>query len=135
MHRGVLTATDADEARRLLEGLPIQVREPDDLYAVAWQLASHFGRPTIYDSLYLALAAIVGCELWTADHRLANAVSPHLPWVRLLDGLVRWASVPLRRADRGSRRADNSRDHQRATPGAGSLASAAAWGENSADLC
>ncbi|MBI4492373.1 MAG: type II toxin-antitoxin system VapC family toxin, partial [Chloroflexi bacterium] len=67
-----------------LENLAVQIREPNDLYPEAWRFARRFSRPTIYDSCYLALAAITGCELWTADHRLANAVSSHLPWVRLL---------------------------------------------------
>lgn len=80
----MLTDSDGEEAYELLTSLPIQLREPDELYTIAWQFAKRFNRPTIYDSLYLALAAIVDCELWTADHRLANAVSLHLSWVRVL---------------------------------------------------
>jgi hypothetical protein len=36
-----------------------------------------------YDSFYLGLAERLGCELWTADRRLRNAVD--LPWVRGID--------------------------------------------------
>ena len=32
---------------------------------------------------YLALTESLGCELWTADRRLCNAVD--LPWVRLAE--------------------------------------------------
>ncbi len=31
---------------------------------------------TVYDSAYVALAETLGCELLTADQRLANASSP-----------------------------------------------------------
>ena len=37
-------------------------------------------RVTAYDSYYLALAEALGCDLWTADRQLANALD--LPWVR-----------------------------------------------------
>jgi predicted nucleic acid-binding protein len=84
VHQGILTDADGDTAYELLRDLPIQIHEPDNLYIVAWQLAKRFNRPTIYDSCYLALADIIGCELWTADQRLANAVGPQLSWVRLL---------------------------------------------------
>lgn len=84
VHMGLLSDADGEQARTALENLVIQYREPHDLYLVAWQLAKRFNRPTLYDSCYLALADIVGCEFWTADQRLANAVSPQLPWVRLL---------------------------------------------------
>ncbi len=35
-----------------------------------------------YDAHYLALAEHLGCEFWTADKRLHNAVHEKLPWVR-----------------------------------------------------
>ena len=31
---------------------------------------------TVYDSVYVALAEVLGCELLTADQRLANASGP-----------------------------------------------------------
>jgi predicted nucleic acid-binding protein len=31
---------------------------------------------TPYDTTYVALAEVLGCELWTADHRLAKAPGP-----------------------------------------------------------
>jgi len=47
-------------------------------------LATHFNRPTAYDAHYLALAEMLGCEFWTADRRLYNAVKEELPWVKWL---------------------------------------------------
>jgi predicted nucleic acid-binding protein len=55
-----------------------------DLHERAWHLAAQLDRPTAYDSHYLALAQILGCEFWTADERLYNASRPHFPWVRWL---------------------------------------------------
>lgn len=31
---------------------------------------------TVYDATYVALAEVLGCQLWTADRRLANATGP-----------------------------------------------------------
>ncbi|MDQ6693713.1 MAG: type II toxin-antitoxin system VapC family toxin, partial [Chloroflexota bacterium] len=47
-------------------------------------LAKQFDRPRAYDTAYLAVAQMYGCELWTADEKLYNAVGGQLPWVRWL---------------------------------------------------
>jgi len=39
----------------------------------AWELRANV---TPYDTTYVALAEVLGCELWTADHRLAKAPGP-----------------------------------------------------------
>lgn len=40
-------------------------------------------RAAAYDSFYLALAEILGCDFWTADRQLFNAAhAAHLQWVR-----------------------------------------------------
>jgi len=49
------------------------------IVAVALQL----GRRSAYDAAYIALAETLGCELLTADRRLAFAPGPRCP-VRLL---------------------------------------------------
>jgi predicted nucleic acid-binding protein len=56
----------------------------DGIHERAWQLATEFGRPTAYDTHYLALAEHLGCPFWTADQRLFNAVSDKLEWVHFL---------------------------------------------------
>jgi predicted nucleic acid-binding protein len=39
----------------------------------AWELRANV---TPYDATYVALAEVLGCELWTADQRLAKAPGP-----------------------------------------------------------
>lgn len=82
VHRGILSGADGDRAFVALEKLEVDVREPPDLYRLAWHLAQRLDRPTVYDCCYLALAEMARCDLWTADRRLLNVVSPLLPWVR-----------------------------------------------------
>jgi predicted nucleic acid-binding protein len=84
-HQGTLSEADAERARHGLENLVIEIREPVDLYDVAWEFARRYNHPTIYDCCYLALAAVIGCELWTADLRLAHSVQPALSWIRIVE--------------------------------------------------
>jgi predicted nucleic acid-binding protein len=46
------------------------------------QIADELGRPSTYDSLYVALAEREDCELWTADERYWNAARAQFPRVR-----------------------------------------------------
>lgn len=75
-----------DEGKTVLEislGLPITIwPDSDDLQRRAYTFASRFNRPRAYDGQYLAVADLLGCELWTADRRLYSAVGGELPWVR-----------------------------------------------------
>ncbi len=48
----------------------------------AMAIAAEFRLPAAYDSQYVALAETLGCELWTADERLWNAVRARFPFVR-----------------------------------------------------
>ena len=50
----------------------------------AWQIATEFGLPTVYDATYLALAEIYECVFWTADRRLVNSVGHKLSYTKLL---------------------------------------------------
>ncbi len=54
-----------------------------DLHRDALGFTARFDLPAAYDAHYLALADRLEVEFWTADRRLAHAVGPHLPWVRL----------------------------------------------------
>ena len=60
--------------------LDISISNRGDLHILAWELAKEHRRPRIFDSMYLAVARAEGCELWTGDLRLANAVGQ--PWVK-----------------------------------------------------
>jgi len=64
--------------------LGVKLLYPDNLHERAWELAKRFNRPQAYDSHYLALAEILGLELWTADKRLYNTVESDLPRVKWL---------------------------------------------------
>ena len=80
---GGLMAAEAE--RCLTQALNLGVRlvaadEEQARAAYAWTL--RLNRAAAYDSFYLALAETLGCELWTADRRLCNAVD--LAWVRLV---------------------------------------------------
>ena len=55
------------------------------LYERALSLAEQFNRPTVYDTHYVALAEIAGCDFWTADQRLVNALGGKLAFVKTLD--------------------------------------------------
>ena len=48
------------------------------------EIAAQFQLKWIYDAFYVALAEIVGCDLWTADEALHDAVREAHPNVRLL---------------------------------------------------
>ncbi len=73
---------------RLLES-SLELHQPAGLHARALQLASELNQNAVYDAHYLALADIVGCELWTADERLYRVARPNLDnvrWIGELDG-------------------------------------------------
>jgi predicted nucleic acid-binding protein len=77
---------DLGEARRAAEYLvgAVAIGEPPGLYGRAMDLAAAFRLGAVYDSLYVALAELEGCEMWTADRRLVNAVQrdfPQVHWV------------------------------------------------------
>ncbi|MCA9993966.1 MAG: type II toxin-antitoxin system VapC family toxin [Ardenticatenaceae bacterium] len=83
-HFGHLSIANSRESLRLAYQLGIQLVPPDEeqaLKAYAW--TERLQRAAAYDSFYLALAETLGCELWTIDKRLVNAVGQ--PWVRLVE--------------------------------------------------
>ena len=82
--RGEISAQAGRAAFEAILAQGIQLVHPDVLLERAWELAEQFGRPTAYDACYLALGEMAGCELWTADRRLYQAVRGALPWVKWL---------------------------------------------------
>lgn len=78
---------NADEARLALQTIlrvGVQVVEPIDLYDRSLELATCYGTTNAYDTIYMALAEIEICELWTADERLAKGLKPVPPWLRVI---------------------------------------------------
>jgi len=81
-----LGAFDLEGAKRAFRdvlAVGLQIVDDPGLYVRALELADQYGR-SVPDAMYLALAESLGCELWTADGVLRNAVSPSLARVRLL---------------------------------------------------
>ncbi|HUZ03271.1 MAG TPA: type II toxin-antitoxin system VapC family toxin [Thermomicrobiaceae bacterium] len=77
-----LTLEEADDAAAAFLSLSIrQIRSPR-LYQRAWMLAHSYRIPTIYDSLYVALAELLDTPVWTADRRLQRTMGPDYPLVR-----------------------------------------------------
>jgi predicted nucleic acid-binding protein len=65
----------------------IRLSHQRGIFPLAWRLAKQLDRPRAYDTAYLALAQLRGCEFWTADERLYNAVSKELDWVKWVGDL------------------------------------------------
>lgn len=84
VYRGTLTAEEATNQCNLLLAQPVHAMVDDALLRRGYELASQFNRPTTYDSQYLAVAERLGCEFWTADQKLYNALKMHLSWVKWL---------------------------------------------------
>ena len=81
VHFQQLSEHSAREALELSGELRVQLIHPDhELTVQAFEWTRRLKRAAAYDSFYLALADRLGCELWTVDRRLANAVAA--PWVQ-----------------------------------------------------
>jgi predicted nucleic acid-binding protein len=80
-----LTADEGREILRHLIMMPLEVHPTTPLLESAFDIAVTAGR-TVYDSLYVALAAALGCKLVTADQKLHRALqkgtfAAHVLWV------------------------------------------------------
>ncbi len=87
--RGLIPPEEADLMFKAFHLLGVRLLYPEGLHQRAWELARRFHRPQAYDSHYLALAELLGLELWTADERLYNVVKDALPWVKRLSDATR----------------------------------------------
>ena len=82
VHRGLVPPDEGELMFKAFRAQRVKLLYPEGLHERAWEMANRFHRPQAYDSHYLALAEMLGCELWTADERLYNAVKEELPWVK-----------------------------------------------------
>jgi predicted nucleic acid-binding protein len=87
LRRNRLPLASANALWSAFERLPIQVL-PIELSAHALEIALGYNLPAAYDAHYLALAARLGCDFWTADERLVNALAGALPGVRWLGSIA-----------------------------------------------
>lgn len=86
VYRGLFTSQEAQHGLTILINMmaSVQFLIDEPLLKRAYELAEQFNRPSAYDAQYLAVAERLGCEFWTADERLFNAVSGQLRWVNWL---------------------------------------------------
>lgn len=82
--RALITSDEGDTALASLLASPLELHSPPALYRQALDVARRYNLRATYDAQYVALAALLGANFWTADERLFNALSPSLPSVRLL---------------------------------------------------
>lgn len=90
LHRKVVDGQLALHAATLsianLYSLGIKFHDPENIHAGAVRLAGQLNQGAVYDSVYLALAERLDCELWTADRRFYRAAAGAFP------DRVRWLS-------------------------------------------
>jgi predicted nucleic acid-binding protein len=79
-----ITRPEAEEALATFLALPIQIISSQELYARAFAFALHAGLSSLYDSIYVVLAQLMGVELWTDDRRLLSVLARTAPWVRAI---------------------------------------------------
>lgn len=80
VYLGRLSPDEGQQAFDTFLELAIPASTRTDLHVLAWALSREYNRPRFYDSMYLAAAQAEGCDFWTGDRRLVNAVG--LPWVK-----------------------------------------------------
>jgi predicted nucleic acid-binding protein len=83
LRHGLMSVESARMALRAALALPVQMHGEPAVHADAVAMAERHKLTATYDAHYLVLAAQMGAEFWTLDHRLVEAVSDRLPWVRL----------------------------------------------------
>lgn len=90
LYRQVVTGKlTYDETKKLLArlfaiGVELDFSHYNNASTRAMEFSHRFGLPATYDAHYLALAEREGCDYWTADMRLWNAIGGKLPWLRRL---------------------------------------------------
>ena len=82
IYLNTLSAKDGEAAFQEFLRLNVRLSSRSAIFPLAWNLARRFNRPRTYDTAYLALAQLQGCDFWTADEKLYNAVQHELSWVK-----------------------------------------------------
>ena len=82
--RRLVTQSEAEDMLSAFLRFSVNLAAPLGLHEEALRLAEQFGRPTVCDMHYVALAQIAECELLTADRTLLNALAGRLSFVKPL---------------------------------------------------
>jgi predicted nucleic acid-binding protein len=77
-----LTPAEAAEALATLRKMPLETVTPPGLYERALKVSQQHKLPGVYDALYVVVAELAGCDLWTDDRRLLKALNGALPYVK-----------------------------------------------------
>lgn len=85
IRNGDLDIDAAEIAINRILSLPVLLVETEHLIRRTLEFASLLGQGAIYDSVYLALAESLDCDLWTADGRFFRAAEPHTNHIQHLD--------------------------------------------------
>ena len=82
VHLGELTEDEGERAFEIFGRIRIRYTHRQAIFPVAWRLAKDYKRPRAYDTAYVAVAQMHGCDFWTGDKRFYNAVTNELEAVR-----------------------------------------------------
>lgn len=87
LRKNLITIDEAEQLLTyvLLKAVELDTTQNHALNVRAIRLSHQFSLPAVYDAHYLALAEREGCEYWTADRRLLNALHGKLDWVHKLE--------------------------------------------------
>lgn len=90
VHFDQLTENEGRQALEQVDALGVQLFVPDlEQNRIASGWTRRLKRASAYDSFYLALAEALGCDLWTADKRLYNALTDtQLEWLHWIEELT-----------------------------------------------
>jgi predicted nucleic acid-binding protein len=82
MRREGMSLATAESLIAQFLSAPVEHWSPHELHHEALRIADRYDLPAIYDAHYIALAEMLGCDLWTDDRRLLRNVERKLPFVR-----------------------------------------------------
>ena len=82
MRRAGLTLAQALDLFDRFQEIPINSQSPSGLSRRALVLADRYQLAAVYDAHYVALAEMIGADVWTDDQRLLRAVRNKVPAVR-----------------------------------------------------
>ena len=78
--QGILSEEEGQEALEIWLGLGI-ILDPFPTALEAYAFSRRYKR-SVYDSLYVSLAEQKGCDLWTGDRKLYNALNTQFSFVK-----------------------------------------------------
>ena len=71
-----------------MDALGVRFYNLPNMHGRAWQIADQLNQGAVYDSIYLALAERLDCELWTADRRFYRVARRFSDRIRRLGDFV-----------------------------------------------